>query len=77
MAIGSRAQSAKTYLEKYYKDFATLELDDLIKHSLKALSGSIQGTPCSSCIVLLMLCCWEVAEGEETGSGGHDGLCSC
>lgn len=44
MAIGSRAQSAKTYLEKYYKTFNNLEPDELIKHALKALAGSIQGT---------------------------------
>jgi len=39
-AIGSRAQSGKTYLEKYYAEFEELGVDDLIKHALKALSGT-------------------------------------
>ena len=39
-AIGARAQSGKTYLEKYYKEFDNLGVDDLIKHALKALSGT-------------------------------------
>ena len=41
MAIGTRAQSAKTYLEKYHAEFPTLELDALIKHALKALAGCV------------------------------------
>jgi len=41
MAIGTRAQSAKTYLEKHHASFPTLELDDLIKHALKALAGCV------------------------------------
>lgn len=41
MAIGTRAQSAKTYLEKHYESFPSLELDDLIKHALKALAGCV------------------------------------
>jgi 20S proteasome subunit alpha 6 len=43
MAIGSRAQSAKTYLEKHYDSLATLEKKELIKHALQALSGCQQG----------------------------------
>ena len=43
MAIGSRAQSAKTYLEKHYESFADLEKKDLIKHALQALTGCKQG----------------------------------
>jgi len=48
MAIGSRAQSGKTYLEKYYKEFTDLPLEDLIKHALKALSGTVQGKELAS-----------------------------
>ncbi|TFJ80039.1 hypothetical protein NSK_008597 [Nannochloropsis salina CCMP1776] len=39
-AIGSRAQSGKTYLEKYHAEFESLGQDELIKHALKALSGT-------------------------------------
>ena len=40
-SVGTRAQSAKTYLEKYHAEFPTLELDALIKHALKALAGCV------------------------------------
>ena len=43
IAIGARAQSAKTYLEKHYDKFKTASLDELIKHSLKALAGCVAG----------------------------------
>lgn len=43
VAIGARSQSAKTYLEKHYETFKDLELDDLIKHALKALAGCVAG----------------------------------
>jgi len=43
MAIGSRAQSAKTYLEKHYDSLAGLEQKELIKHALQALAGCQQG----------------------------------
>lgn len=43
MAIGARSQSAKTYLERHYESFATCSRDDLIKHALKALSGTVSG----------------------------------
>lgn len=42
MAIGARAQAAKTYLEKHFESFPAASMDDLILHGLKALSGSIQ-----------------------------------
>jgi 20S proteasome subunit alpha 6 len=41
MAIGSRSQSAKTYLEKHYQSFPHCDLDGLIKHALKALAGAV------------------------------------
>eukprot|EP00299_Pterocystis_sp_00344_P008754 c3445_g1_i1.p1 GENE.c3445_g1_i1~~c3445_g1_i1.p1 ORF type:complete len:249 (-),score=34.47 c3445_g1_i1:43-789(-) len=37
MAIGSRAQSAKTYLERNFEQFANLSQDELVKHALLAL----------------------------------------
>ena len=40
MALGSRSQSAKTYLEKHFETFPDLSKDDLIKHALQALSSS-------------------------------------
>jgi len=43
MAIGARAQSAKTYLEKHYESFPDLAVDDLVKHALRALAGCVAG----------------------------------
>ncbi|KAM7453338.1 hypothetical protein BLSTO_05915 [Blastocystis sp. subtype 1] len=50
-AIGSRCQSAKTYLAREFLDAETntvhvsddLSVDELIRHALKALKGCIQG----------------------------------
>ena len=42
MAIGSRSQSAKTYLEKNFDDFPKSSLEDLIKHGINALKASSQ-----------------------------------
>mmetsp|Transcript_10937 Transcript_10937/g.19320 ORF Transcript_10937/g.19320 Transcript_10937/m.19320 type:complete len:243 (+) Transcript_10937:97-825(+) len=39
MAIGLRAQSAKTYLEKHLDSYKTADVDTLIMHALKALEG--------------------------------------
>jgi len=41
-AIGARAQSAKTYLEKFFQTFDDLGRDDLIRHALHALKGASQ-----------------------------------
>lgn len=43
MAIGSRCQSAKTYLERHHKNMDDMSSDDLIKHALKALSSCVSG----------------------------------
>eukprot|EP01038_Epipyxis_sp_PR26KG_P010396 gene10396-13964_t len=43
MAIGSRSQTSRTYLEKEFESFNNLSLDDLIKHALKALASSLSG----------------------------------
>lgn len=40
MAIGARSQSAKTYLEKNYENFAGLGWEELARHGLKALKAS-------------------------------------
>mmetsp|Transcript_15886 Transcript_15886/g.23593 ORF Transcript_15886/g.23593 Transcript_15886/m.23593 type:complete len:246 (-) Transcript_15886:87-824(-) len=39
MAIGARAQSAKTYLEKHLESYPGADLEQLIMHALKALEG--------------------------------------
>jgi len=41
MAIGARAQSAKTYLEKHYESFENASPEELIRHGLKALQETI------------------------------------
>ncbi|KAL7749612.1 Proteasome subunit alpha type-6 [Sorochytrium milnesiophthora] len=41
-SIGSRSQSARTYLEKKFEDFAGSGLDDLIQHGLLALRDTLQ-----------------------------------
>lgn len=41
MAIGSRSQSARTYLEKHLDEFINCETDDLIKHGLRALRDTL------------------------------------
>lgn len=43
MAIGSRSQTSRTYLEKEFENFGSCSLDDLIKHALKALAASLSG----------------------------------
>jgi len=39
-AMGKRSQSARTYLEKYFKEFKSMELGDLVNHALKSLKGA-------------------------------------
>lgn len=41
MAIGSRSQTSRTYLEQQFETFATCSVEDLIKHALKALAASM------------------------------------
>ncbi|VDP87759.1 unnamed protein product, partial [Echinostoma caproni] len=41
IAIGSRSQSARTYLERHLEEIAGSSLNDLICHGLKALSGTL------------------------------------
>jgi 20S proteasome subunit alpha 6 len=41
MSIGARSQSARTYLEKHLNEFPTCNLDELIKHALRALRDTL------------------------------------
>jgi 20S proteasome subunit alpha 6 len=43
MAIGSRSQTSRTYLEREFETFADCSLDDLIKHALRALASTLAG----------------------------------
>lgn len=42
MSIGARAQSAKTYFEKYYEQFAECSLEELVRHGVLALRDTLQ-----------------------------------
>ncbi|ORX78700.1 N-terminal nucleophile aminohydrolase [Basidiobolus meristosporus CBS 931.73] len=42
MSIGSRSQSAKTYLERQYEAFPECSLGDLIRHGIRALNETLQ-----------------------------------
>ena len=42
MAMGARSQTSRTYLEREFDSFSTASTDDLIMHSLKALSSSLE-----------------------------------
>lgn len=42
MAIGQRSQSAKTYLERNFETFGSLEETDLVRHAVKALSVAME-----------------------------------
>ena len=41
MAVGSRSQSARTYLEKHLNEFPECELEELVKHGLRALRDTL------------------------------------
>jgi len=41
MAIGARSQAAKTYLEKFLDSLPECELDELVKHGLRALRDTL------------------------------------
>lgn len=41
MAIGSRSQSARTYLENHLDEFQTCDTEELIKHGLRALRDTL------------------------------------
>merc|ERR1712098_749883 len=41
MAIGARSQAARTYLEKFLEDFKDCELEELVKHGLRALRDTL------------------------------------
>jgi len=41
MAMGSRSQTSRTYLEREFDKFSSASVDELIKHGLKALAASL------------------------------------
>lgn len=41
MAIGARSQSARTYLEKHLSEFPDCDLEEMIKHGLRALRDTL------------------------------------
>lgn len=41
MSIGSRSQSARTYLERHLSEFADCSKDDLICHGIQAIRGTL------------------------------------
>jgi len=41
MAIGARSQAARTYLEKFLDSFDECELEELVKHGLRALRDTL------------------------------------
>lgn len=41
MAIGARSQSARTYLEKHLNEFQACNVDELVKHALRALRDTL------------------------------------
>eukprot|EP00607_Mallomonas_marina_P000194 CAMPEP_0182427408 /NCGR_PEP_ID=MMETSP1167-20130531/17150_1 /TAXON_ID=2988 /ORGANISM="Mallomonas Sp, Strain CCMP3275" /LENGTH=250 /DNA_ID=CAMNT_0024609619 /DNA_START=101 /DNA_END=852 /DNA_ORIENTATION=- len=43
MAIGSRSQTSRTYLEREFNNFDTCSAEELVKHALKALGASLSG----------------------------------
>lgn len=56
MAIGARAQAAKTYLEKHYESFPKSNMDELVRHGLKALAGSLSDgklTPSNTAVAVV------------------------
>lgn len=42
MSIGSRSQSARTYLEKHLESFSTATLNELILHGVRAIKETLQ-----------------------------------
>jgi len=41
MAIGARSQAARTYLEKFLEDLKECDLEELVKHGLRALRDTL------------------------------------
>ncbi|KAG0003429.1 Proteasome subunit alpha 1, partial [Entomortierella chlamydospora] len=70
VSIGAKSQSAKTYLEKFAKDFGEADVDSLIMHGLHALRETLQQDKelnlknCSIGIVGKGVD-WEVIEGDR------------
>lgn len=54
MSIGSRSQSARTYLEKHLNSFIDSTKDELIKHGLEALKGTLPNED----LLTNLVCLW-------------------
>ncbi len=70
MAIGSRSQTSRTYLEREYKNFSNCSKDELIKHTVKALAVSLAGDSELDCksvsvSVIGVDCAFHTIEGAE------------
>lgn len=68
MAIGSRSQTSRTYLEREFQTFEDCSKDDLIKIGLKALAVSLAGdteldTKSASIAVVGKDCQFEIIDG--------------
>ena len=73
MAIGSRSQTSRTYLERELDAFPNASLDELIKHALKALSVGLAGeteldTKSASIAVVGADTTFKIIEGEKLQS---------
>lgn len=69
MAIGSRSQTSRTYLEREFESFETSSVDELIKHALTALAASLAGdaeldSKCASIAIVGVDRPFETIEGE-------------
>ena len=69
MAIGSRSQTSRTYLEREFESFPTATLDELIKHALKALASTLSGdteldSKCASISIVGKDRSFEIIEGS-------------
>ena len=80
IAIGSRSQAAKTYLERNFESFAACDRDALIRHAVSALRGCLQGDDTltvlnASISVVGSGCPLTALKGDELAafvSGGED-----
>merc|ERR1719187_3076636 len=51
MAIGARSQAARTYLEKFLPELKECELEELVKHGLRALRDTLPNKNVSIAVV--------------------------
>ncbi|KAH8095698.1 threonine-type endopeptidase [Aureococcus anophagefferens] len=74
VAIGARAQSAKTYLEKHVDAFKGCGVDELCKHALKGLAGCVAGDKeLDAASASLAIVSFDAAAGEAATQIIEDG----